>query len=88
MDRKLKSKCLRLYNMDTMKLAFEVELYYNFANHYLKLDDKFYYFDYPVGTVGLLFRTKEDADIMLGKIRSEAPTLQEAEEYIEQIKAK
>lgn len=44
--------------MDTMKLAFEVELYYDFASHYQKLDDKFYYFDYPVGNVGLLFRTK------------------------------
>ncbi len=70
MDRKLKSKCLRMYNLDTLKLAFEVELYYDFANHYTKLDDKFYYFDYPVGTVGFLFRTKEEAEIMLSKIKT------------------
>lgn len=75
MDRKLKSKCLRLYHLDTMKLAFEVELYCDFANNYMKLDDKFYYFDYPVGIVGLLYRSKEDADIMLNKIRTEAPTM-------------
>jgi hypothetical protein len=70
MDRKLKSKFLRLYNIDTMKLAFEIEMYYDFASHYTKLDDKFYCFDYPVGTIGLLFNTKEDADVMLVKIRA------------------
>ena len=47
-----------------------MELYYDFANHYQKLDDKFYYFDYPVGSVGLLFRNKEEADIMALKIKS------------------
>jgi hypothetical protein len=57
-DRKLKTKCLRMYNIETMRLAFEVELYYDFYAHYQKLDDKFYYFDYPVGSVGLLFRSK------------------------------
>lgn len=70
MDRKLKSKCLRIYNLDTMKLAFEIELYCNFASHYKKLDDKFYFFDYPMGTIGLLFRTKEEAEIMFGKIKT------------------
>lgn len=74
--------------MDTMKLVFEVELYYGFANHYMKLDDKFYYFDYPVGTVGFLFRTKEEADIMLARVKSDAPTMQQAEALIQEMKQK
>lgn len=74
--------------MDSLKLTFEVELYYGFANHYTKLDDKFYYFDYPVGTIGFLFRTKEEADIMLMKIKNESPTLEDANKLIEEMKAK
>lgn len=61
-----------------MKLAFEVELYYDFATYYQKLDDKFYYFDYPVGRIGFLFRNKEDADIMQLKIKYEAPTIKDS----------
>ena len=53
-----------------MKLAFEVELYYDFASHYQKLDEKFYYFDYPVGSVGFLFKNSQDAEIMKLKIQT------------------
>ena len=72
-DRQLKAFMLRLYNMETISLAFEVELYYGFINKYKMINPTFYVFDYPLGIIGFLFRSKEDADIMKSRIASNSP---------------
>ena len=52
----------------------------------------FYTFEYPGGIVGLLYRTKEDADALKNKIISISPKIQELEEIrkkrIAEIKSK
>jgi hypothetical protein len=37
--------------------------------------DTFYAFDLPRGTIGFLFKSKEDADIMYLKIKSVSPKM-------------
>ena len=58
MDRGLKTQMLRLYNIETLTIVFEVELYYGFAQCYKMINPTFYIFEYPRGVIGLLFRNK------------------------------
>ena len=67
---------IRLYNLETVSLVFEVELYYGFINHYKMISEAFYVFQYPMGLVGLLFKSKDDADVIKMKISSVAPKMQ------------
>jgi hypothetical protein len=46
-DRLLKTNMLRLYNMKTVSLVLEVELYYGFINNYMMVTPTFYIFEYP-----------------------------------------
>lgn len=57
-DRVLKTNMLRLYNMETLTIVFEVELYYGFSQCYKMVNPTFYVFEYPRGIIGFLFRNK------------------------------
>ena len=78
-DRHYKSKFLRLYDLDTLGLALEVEIYYGFQKSYRNLTDTLYIFDYPKGSIAFEFRNKLEADIMKMKIDSQCPSLEEYE---------
>lgn len=43
-DRQLKTFMLRFYNMETVSLVFEVELYYGFYENYKMITPTFYIF--------------------------------------------
>lgn len=59
---------LRLYDLDSIKLLFEVELYYGLKSQYKRRSDVFHTFEYPRGVIGFLFKSKSDADLMALKI--------------------
>jgi hypothetical protein len=48
-----------MYNLESLKLAFEVELYYGFGDCYHRKDDVFHFFDYEMGTIGILYKNKQ-----------------------------
>ena len=79
-DRQLKTQLLRLYNIETIAIVFEVELYYGFAKHYKMISSTFYTFEYPRGMIGLLFRNKDEAELMKVKIQTSAPQMKEFDE--------
>ena len=83
-DRQFKSKFLRLYDLETLALSFEVEIYYGFQKCYRALTDTLYMFEYPKGSIAFLFRNVGEAELMRVKILSNCPSL---EEY-EQVKQK
>ena len=77
MDRHYKSKFLRIYDLETLSLAFEVEIYYGFQESYRMIRDGLYIFDYPRGSIAFQFRNKEEGEIMKTKIFNICPSLQE-----------
>lgn len=71
MDRIAKNTMLRLYDLDSLVLLFEVEMYYGFDFNYRMVTDKLYVFDYFVdGIIGFQFYSKEDADRFYEKVKS------------------
>ena len=79
MDRLFKNNFLRVYDMESLMLAFEVELYYGFADNYRKVTDTLWAFDYPRGIIAFMFRSKQDADVMALKVKSASPKMEEYE---------
>ena len=75
-DRHLKSRFLRIYDLDTLSLSLEVEIYYGFQANYRSLTDTLYVFDYPKGSIAFEFRNKLEADIMKIKINSQCPSME------------
>ena len=57
-DRSLKSHFLRLYDIETLKILVELELYYGFGNNYRKYGKPtLYIFDFfDNGVIGFEFR--------------------------------
>jgi|688.fasta_scaffold700022_1 hypothetical protein len=56
-DRQLKSKFLRIYDVETLSLSFEVEIYYGFQKYYRPITDTIYMFEYPKGSIAFQFRS-------------------------------
>jgi hypothetical protein len=77
MDRHYKSKFLRIYDLETLSLAFEVEIYYGFQESYRMIRDGIYVFDYPRGSIAFQFRNKEEGEIIKNKIFTMCPSLHE-----------
>ena len=69
-DRQAKSRFLRIYDMETLSLSFEVEMYYGFQKYYRPITDTLYMFDYPKGSIAFQFRSSQEAEIMKLKIFS------------------
>ncbi len=62
-DRKLHSKFLRLYDINTSDLLFQTELYMNFNEKYRELNDYFYSFPLEKVNVGIQFANVHDASV-------------------------
>jgi hypothetical protein len=60
-DRKLKSRFFRLYDMNTSELLFQSELYVNISENYRALRDKFYCFSLNKTIVAFQFANLHDA---------------------------
>ena len=60
-DRKLKSRFFRLYDMNTSELLFQSELYVNISENYRALRDKFYCFSLHKTIVAFQFANLHDA---------------------------
>ena len=60
-DRKLHSRYLRLYDINTYDLLFQTELYINFHQDYRELTDNFHCFPLEKVVVGLEFANVHDA---------------------------
>lgn len=73
-DRQAKSRFLRIYDLDTLALAFEVEIYYGFQRCYRAITDTLYMFEYPKGSIAFQFRNATDAELMKLKIFSNCPS--------------
>ena len=80
MDRQYKSRFLRIYDLESLSLVFEVEIYYGFQQNYRMIRDDLYIFDYLRGSIAFQFRTKEEGEVMKLKINSNCPSLEEYEE--------
>jgi hypothetical protein len=59
MDRLNKTKMLRLYDLESLTLLFESEIYYRFQECYRALSPSLYIFDYPRGSIAFLFRNSQ-----------------------------
>lgn len=59
MDRHLKATMIRLYDLDSLQMVFQVQLYYGFSMYYRQQSATFFTFEYPLGIVGLLYKNKE-----------------------------
>ena len=79
-DRLFKNAFLRIYDLETLTLSFEIELYYGFADNYRMVTNSLWAFDYPRGIIAFQFRNKMDADIMAIKIKSASPSMKAYEE--------
>ena len=60
-DRKLKSRFFRLYDINTSELLFQTELFVNFANNFTYICDKFYCFPLVKAVLGVEFANLNDA---------------------------
>ena len=60
-DRKVKSRFFRLYDINTCELLFQTELYINFADKYIQVNDKFYCFPIISAVIGVEFSNLNDA---------------------------
>jgi hypothetical protein len=60
-DRRLHSRFLRLYDINTSELLFQAELYVNFCNNYRELSDYFYCFPHEKVLIGIQFANVHDA---------------------------
>lgn len=79
-DRQAKSRFLRIYDLETLSLSFEVEIYYGFQKCYRAITDTLYMFEYPKGSIAFLFRNQQEAEIMKLKITSNCPSMEEYEQ--------
>ena len=59
-DRRLHSRFLRLYDINTSELLFQAELYVNFHKNYRDLNDYFYCFPHEKILVGIQFSNVHD----------------------------
>mmetsp|Transcript_20061 Transcript_20061/g.22712 ORF Transcript_20061/g.22712 Transcript_20061/m.22712 type:complete len:594 (+) Transcript_20061:49-1830(+) len=60
-DRKLKAKVFRMFELNTYDLLFETELYEDFKEHYHELNEYFHCFEIDGGYVGFSFSDSKDA---------------------------
>lgn len=60
-DRRLHSRFLRLYDINTSELLFQAELYVNFHRNYREMNDYFYCFPHEKILIGLQFSNVHDA---------------------------
>lgn len=74
-DRSFGAPFLRIYDLESLKMVFEVELYYGFGNEYKQRTPVFYTFEYPRGVIGFLFKNEEEAQIFCVKVKSQAPSM-------------
>lgn len=78
-DRALKVHFLRLYDIESLHLLMEIELFYGFGENFRQVEgnEKLYVFDcLSDGIIGFLFKNPTEASIMASKIRSVAPANQ------------
>lgn len=47
-----------MYDLETLAVSFEIELYYNFKAGYQVVTDTLHMIDYVRGSIGLFFRNK------------------------------
>jgi hypothetical protein len=79
-DRQAKTRFLRIYDLDTLALSLEVEVYYGFQRCYRALTESLYMFEYPKGSIAFQFRNGTDAELMKLKIFANCPSLEEYEQ--------
>ena len=60
-DRRLKTRLFRLYDINTCELIFQTELYVNFDETYVHITDKFYCFPLVKTVMGVEFANVYDA---------------------------
>ena len=60
-DRKLRSRFLRLYDLNTSELLFQTEVYVNMGESYVVVRDKFHCFPLLKTVIGLDFANLYDA---------------------------
>lgn len=77
MDRHFKNSFLRIYDLQTLAMSFEIEMYYGFGENYRMITNTLYAFDYPRGIIAFMFRNKQQADIFAIKIKSSAPSMKD-----------
>ena len=69
-DRRLHSRFLRLYDINTNELLFQAELYVNFHRNYRELNDYFYCFPHEKILVGIQYSNVHDASIFRNLIQT------------------
>jgi hypothetical protein len=74
-DRALKSKMLRIYDLETLALALEFEIYYGLQNSLKIINQTILLIDYVHGSIAFLFRNKDEAEMMKFKIAGNCPSL-------------
>ena len=60
-DRKLKSRFFRVFDINTSQMIFQTELYINFPLSYVPVNDKFYCFPLLKAVIGVEFANLNDA---------------------------
>jgi hypothetical protein len=71
-DRRLHSRFLRVYDINTSELLFQAELYVNFHKNYRELNDYFYCFPHEKILVGIQFSNVHDASCFRNLIQTYA----------------
>lgn len=69
-DRRLKSRYLRMYDINTSELLFQAELYVNFHRNYRELNDYFYCFPHEKILVGIQYANVHDASLFRNLIQT------------------
>ena len=68
-DRSLKSRFFRLYDLNTSELLFQAELYINFDQTYKAIQPKFYCFPLHKTVIGFKFSHQYDAAFFLKLVK-------------------
>jgi hypothetical protein len=71
-DRRLHSRFLRVYDINTSELLFQAELYVNFHKNYRELNDYFYCFPHEKLLVGIQYSNVHDASCFRNLIQTYA----------------
>eukprot|EP00347_Sterkiella_histriomuscorum_P002362 403368446 len=87
-DRKAHSKFLRLYDINTSDLLFQTELYVNFDEKYLELNDYFYSFPLEKVHIGIQFANVHDASVFRNLIHTYSFKGDKVEEVLMEHKSK
>lgn len=69
-DRRLHSRFLRVYDINTSELLFQAELYVNFHRNYRELNDYFYCFPHEKILVGIQYSNVHDASCFRNLIQT------------------